>query len=892
MIWSQGDRRMNRERVILYTWQDAENYLYSQKNRWPSEWIKVDVYSTEIVIYVGMIDEDIKKNAEQFFLDNLREYYVNGNIQISVTNTLLNITFEATEEKRECVKPYPLFKDFSYISDENKIEIPALKGVPVIAFHSYKGGVGRTLSLITFVRTMIEQYGTQKKVLIVDGDIEAPGLTWLGREQYGNYEFSYIDLLNVISAKGIDDSIYENISHLLEGSYLKFHDTKLDVEQFFLPTYRNENQLLDIYSKPERIMAGEKNKYVITDAISTLGQLLNVDAVLVDLRAGISEYSAPFLFDPRVKKVIVTSTSSQSITGTELLLKQLKKQKDNSVTDVLLTMVNRKMISQKKMDKIYECLLQEGDAKTSNDVSDELGKMDTITEVEKQDVLIHLGSLDEICDILNTVYNGTQIFQNVFKSVFTLTEESNKFTDEQITLFRENLHKIATDNVTAEGNDKVNLLITKSVMQLGNFTREVPKINILGAKGSGKTYLFKQMIAAKTWSEFLNVIGKKDYSHQETLICPVLCSDDRTRFIDLLNECLEVCKVNIPKIKVQQDIFSNNEKAIRTAVEGAISENQWIEEWERLVWNMFEGVFGWNDLNEYLEQINKRVIFIFDGLENLLFSDTTENILEKKAVKALCKGVMNHLYEYRLDNIGMIVYLRKDMAESAIDINFEQFRNQYQKYELNWEQEDALKLAWKLADNAAKKSSINLSDDTTPIYNLSYNVIEQNLVKVWGKKMGSDGSKTAGTNRWVRASLSDFNGQLQARDIVRFLKYATIGNDDGKREYHDRLLTPDLMKAAVQKASEEKLGEVEREIHPLKKSFQILKDIPKDKKQIPLLQVVLDKLPNEDMKLLERHGYLKEADDEYYVPESIRYALGYNKTRRGGIKLVSLLANK
>lgn len=34
-------------------------------------------------------------------------------------------------------------------------------------------------------------------------------------------------------------------------------------------------------------------------------------------------------------------------------------------------------------------------------------------------------------------------------------------------------------------------------------------------------------------------------------------------------------------------------------------------------------------------------------------------------------------------------------------------------------------------------------------------------------------------------------------------------------------------------------------------------------------------------------GYLKEADGEYYIPESVRYALGYNKTRRGGIKLVS-----
>lgn len=85
-----------------------------------------------------------------------------------------------------------------------------------MAFHSFKGGVGRTLSLIVFVRDMVEQYGLNKKVLIVDGDIEAPGLTWLGKEQNGNYQFSYIDLLNIISSKGIDEDIYTNISNIIK----------------------------------------------------------------------------------------------------------------------------------------------------------------------------------------------------------------------------------------------------------------------------------------------------------------------------------------------------------------------------------------------------------------------------------------------------------------------------------------------------------------------------------------------------------------------------------------------------------------------------------------------------------------------------------------------------
>lgn len=119
--------------------------------------------------------------------------------------------------------------------------------------------------------------------------------------------------------------------------------------------------------------------------------------------------------------------------------------------------------------------------------------------------------------------------------------------------------------------------------------------------------------------------------------------------------------------------------------------------------------------------------------------------------------------------------------------------------------------------------------------------IEENLTKVWGKKMGPDSSNTAITVRWVLASLSDFNGQLQARDIVRFLKFATQESGVPKTQSTDRFILPDDMRQAVKKCSDEKL---------------------------------------------------KEVDGKFYIPESIRYALGYNKSKRGGIKLVSLLVSR
>lgn len=882
---------MEFERITLYTWQDVENYLYMDRPGWPNEWKDIDVYNTGIVIYTQEINDRVKSKSNEYLKELLRQYYSNGKVRIPITDTTMEIVWEETDEEIEPKQPFPLFKDFLYVTDENNIDLPELKGAPVMAFHSYKGGVGRTLSLITFVRNMIDEYGSAKKVLIVDGDMEAPGLTWLGEEQNGKYPISYIDFLNIINSKGIDDKIFEQISYVLENSQLTFHNSKMSVSQYFMPTYRLKDQLLNIYSNPERIMSGEKNKYIITDALSHIGHLLKADMVLVDLRAGISEYSAPFLFDPRVKKVIVSSTSKQSVVGTDLLLQQLKKQKNNMIYSIVLTKVIKEVFTGKVKDEVYHTFIEDSHEIENDEIENDI-KNNTIIEVPHNPLLIHLGNLEHTCDVLNKVPDVTDSLMNITKEAFAYLEEGKiVYTKEQIKEFQRNLYEITNYDVTAEGSDTANMLVTKPVMQLASFTRDIPKINILGAKGSGKTYLYKQLVCSKTWNNFLKILGKADLSEEETLICPVLCSEYRAQLQQILSECHRNLCEKLPIMRRKTDWLSKNESVIRDAIEQKFSENDWQNLWDNLIWGMFDGITSWEKLETYLRENKKRVIFIFDGIETL-FSDFMQANTEKKAIKSLCKGFVNRLYEQQTEQIGTIVFVRKDIAELAIDVNFEQFRNQYQQYELNWLQKDALQLAWKLSERAAKICGLSITEDNTPIYNLTPEVIDKNLSKVWGKKMGPDGSKTAGTIRWVLASLSDFNGQLQARDIVRFLKFASSENNDSKNEYYDRLLSPDPMKKAIKLCSEQKLKEVEDEIHQLKKSFQILKEMPTHIKQVPLLDEVLDKLSNEERKTLERYGYLKEADGEYYIPESIRYALGYNKTRRGGIKIVSLLVNQ
>ena len=114
--------------------------------------------------------------------------------------------------------------------------------------------------------------------------------------------------------------IADKVSELI----VKIETEKGRAEHIVLPTYRYVEQLLDMYASPESLAVSYNKKYILAEVLSKLGEKVNADLVLIDLRAGLSEFSAPLLFDPRVKKYLVTSTSYQSIKGTGILLQQFE----------------------------------------------------------------------------------------------------------------------------------------------------------------------------------------------------------------------------------------------------------------------------------------------------------------------------------------------------------------------------------------------------------------------------------------------------------------------------------------------------------------------------------------------------------------------------------------
>ena len=175
----------------FFTWHDIEIVLMEQYASWPESWIDVRVYSDCVEIY-HQKDSMIRQRTQDFLKKvYTKNYSIEDNsLLVDFTQTYLDVYLQETDEEKREIQGRPLFKEI-YLDRFQKQSVQTeLPGARILAFHSYKGGVGRTLSLISLLRQCTEQY-PDKKILVIDADLEAPGLTWM-LEDRGRSQVSYL----------------------------------------------------------------------------------------------------------------------------------------------------------------------------------------------------------------------------------------------------------------------------------------------------------------------------------------------------------------------------------------------------------------------------------------------------------------------------------------------------------------------------------------------------------------------------------------------------------------------------------------------------------------------------------------------------------------------------
>ena len=193
-----------------------------------------------------------------------------------------------------------------------------------VLFYSFKGGVGRTQSLLNIAKYLARE--KHQKIAIVDFDIYAPGLSYLSPNLKKDIEKEYFLKYLVNLFEDIDTNIYAE---------------EIEANIDLIPVYNMENlrpyhELLTELSQYLYSIKMESDKRVdevstVTDNIfevikTDIAKNNDYDYIFFDARTGITEVS-DILFSHYVDmKVFISSYNKQNIYGTNEILKMLSEQ--------------------------------------------------------------------------------------------------------------------------------------------------------------------------------------------------------------------------------------------------------------------------------------------------------------------------------------------------------------------------------------------------------------------------------------------------------------------------------------------------------------------------------------------------------------------------------------
>lgn len=150
----------------------------------------------------------------------------------------------------------------------------------IITFYSYKGGVGRSMALANIAVLIAQQ---KKRVLIIDWDLEAPGL-----EYYFN---NYVSIDSLHSKPGLIDLLLE----LKEGKNLKFEkfENELELENqtklsLITAGKKDNNYAFKVHSFNYDEFYEEHNGEQKLESLKEYWRL-NFDFIFIDSRTGITD---------------------------------------------------------------------------------------------------------------------------------------------------------------------------------------------------------------------------------------------------------------------------------------------------------------------------------------------------------------------------------------------------------------------------------------------------------------------------------------------------------------------------------------------------------------------------------------------------------------------------
>lgn len=697
-------------------------------------------------------------------------------------------------------------------------------------------------------------------------------MTWMVAESI-RIDFAYEDFLALVQGSA-DSSFAEAIS--LGRKFLV--NQELD-GVLVMPARRSHHRLSPPQIEPVDLLTADRSPYILSDALAELGHTLGADVIMVDLRAGVSELSAPLLLDPRVSRVFVTTISDQSVKGTERVLYELAQRapartEDDPDCSLLLTQFSGQdhgeRLAEVAADLRRAAYAVSATSRDASTVDADIAIPSMTSEFNP--ALLNLpASWEAVIDLVERA-RLAQALAPLIDSLPRITPVDQIPAEPEpasLDAIRSRLAEVAGNLVFAETSPEIDFLVTDALRNLAEAHRtELPIEIVVGGKGAGKTFTYLQLCRRSTWAEFAAAAGVDDATLRIPTI-PVLAS---TNLGD--HSATAINERRIAEASRLTGGIAAGSQTVREIVEDALASELTSSGWRKVWLTCFARAIGLNTTPDSVEDSltafarTSSVIFVIDGLEDL-FPEFVEDNRQQRALRALLVDCPEWLRTLRGRPLGMVAFVRRDLVQKAIHQNVAQFEKRYEKYALRWNREEALRLAaWVCQRGEALKASADSVRTATA------DRLSDLMSTVWGDKMGTPKSKEARSEVWFFAALSDFRQQIQARDIVSFLSEAATASIGADR-WSDRVLTPVAMRSALPRCSSQKIEAISLENRPVGALLDRLRALDADQRKLPFTLESIG-LTAEQAQLLDANGVVFREADHYWIPEIFRHGLGFD----------------
>ena len=645
------------------------------------------------------------------------EFYNKHKDNLKITFNLVNRDDAADDpfyanmfaNEKDVIDWGPRYRFDSLLKPKNTSSVKGESKAPVVTFYSYKGGMGRTTTMIAYAISLAVNDNDikKKRVVIIDCDLEAPG---------------YLNFFDLSEHNGLQSGKKNGLVEFLSDAQLTSHPEDLDINDYII-NVGDDNENNFAYNNLDNIWlipagnlnegysdlsgGGDRNDYleglakINLSSVNSVVKYFNIlldrinetivpDIILLDSRTGFNDIFGTAALYLSSSVVGFFGFSRQTQPGLMNLLREYYKEGNSFSLQLVFS-----ILPEKADDTWVENHKKEVQQYISY-VGSENKNYPSFLYLHRNSLLEKIGTGDDLSDsaCVELVkgkkfddYNALfeKISNQFFQEIPTLTYTSNTPAIQLRNVVLKHL-KNALVNVSNFAEDTQ---IKEEHFFYRNCMKELfdpKKFLIQGYKGTGKTYLYKALADKKISAN----IQKWSGTQNQDLLEPIFVNILPTNEASLVFDNIRYGAIDEPEYYFNTfwQIYTWNALLLRSEFSSIKEQSELSEYIEPLDGAGFakEALLridklinlGVNalvaiekdmlHLNEYLQKHQKRLFVLYDRL------DTCINPLRwNKAVSPLINYWRNNCESF--SNITPKVFVRTDLFKQIEGTNTARLEN-------------------------------------------------------------------------------------------------------------------------------------------------------------------------------------------------------------------------